>query len=275
MSSRATGGSLLARLRSWWAGVSGNISDRVGEKMVDLAARGVARKLQRPEHPISSPSLRPQSPEKRSPALQQISPRPPSDQAPPLTRSSMISSATTSSERPPGGSNGREETEGPSAEEAFKEIEQPKAEAEQPAYGGVPVQEAIVKVSQIMRAVFGRNIPDEVYRQISLDPQLPITILTAIGCENEPIEFLGSLSPQTKHWIAVGSFGIFCLGNVAMIMLSRRRPEVQAVIRYQQMTPEQRAEMERRIREEVARQEEAAKRQAEASAKAEQAASPA
>lgn len=126
-------------------------------------------------------------------------------------------------------------------------------ESEATGDGGLPVSDAIRRCAGLIRAVFGRDIPDQIYAQISLDPELPIAILTAIGCEDESIDFLTNLSAKAKHRIAIGTFGVFIAADIAKLILARRDMASQ-IKETQQQRAQSRPQREKDIREEVKRQ---------------------
>lgn len=143
---------------------------------------------------------------------------------------------------PPGSRrNGEGEgAEEPSPGEAFKEIPREEPDEDR-VITGVPVQEVIGKVAKGIRFIF-RKVPDEIYNEIAPDPSMVIGLLQIIGCENEPIQFLGEIPKKYRQWIAWGSLGIFGASSILMVYRGLQRPEIQAAIRYTKMTPDQQAD---------------------------------
>lgn len=240
-------GGFFSSLASRVRGIFSGGLDRVGQAQVSLTMRGVRRLLNNPQSPSQNPSpdqaSEGQQPNRSFKIGSTIPDSPPTTDPDP----EVITEAFHPAQPPP--TPGAEPGPEPSPEPGPT----PGPTPEPKPSGGIPVSDAIRRSAGLIRAVFGRDIPDKVYAAISLDPELPIAILTAIGCENEPIDFLTNLSAKAKHRVAIGAFGVFLAADIVKLMLARRELADQ-IKASQQRRSDSQPQREADLRSEVNRQ---------------------
>jgi hypothetical protein len=240
--------SVGSRLRGLFSGGL----DRVGQAQVSLTMRGIRRLLSSPpttQNPDGQPADQPPT---RSLTTGLQTPESAAAPEPEVIKQAFQELTRSPSDPDPDHLPPGPEEPGPEPGPASEPAAEPSTEPT--ASGGIAVSDAIRRSAQLLRAVFGRDIPDEIYSQISLDPELPIAILAAVGCADEPIDFLTNLSPKAKHRIALGSFAAFVAGDVIKLILARRELASQIKVAKAEREAAQ-PQREADLRKEVRRQE--------------------